>query len=340
METIPLLGWIAVAAALVDHLGSRLLLRLATGAGVNQSQLLNFARAGSLARNIAALAALTALAAALIDFVRPRPFMALRKRIGLAVFAGVFMPTLFLVVVLPEERTTAQVVLFATASANVLAALLGGMVLQWRAPRPLRMGVGAAVATAFLAFGAIVFLLINRTTLWQPAYPVGMLMRRSGEFAFIVALLSLGIAGWPRGRPRKVQLAVAMGACIVALVVFAVLLRVRGSVEAEIFGNALYGALHMEMLLESVPFLYVGVSAATLGLGAAGIFGDPAEQQAAAAALLLLAGGYAPTTPFTLLLMVLGVTLATRSLIAQSTRIALRESTQDLEELSRELDAV
>jgi len=342
MEAMPALGWLAVGAALFDQLGNRLLLRILGErefSGLEHGTLITLGQLGDMLRNVAAVAGMITLGIALSEFIRPRPFITTRRRLGLAGFAGVFLPTILLATLLPTRRTTGEVVLFAAGAANVLAALLGACAMQWRGPRLLRLAIGAAVLMSFFAFGSLVVLLVGKATLWSGAYPLGMALRRAGEVAFVLATVTMGLSAWPRRRPRSIQLAMAVVGALVALLPLLLISRFQPQVEPEVFQSVLYGALHFELLLESAPFVYVGAVTFALGLGVAGLAAaTKARRQLAGATLLLLASGYAPTTPVTLLMLVLGVVLATRALVAASAQLALDESQRDFEKLSQELD--
>jgi hypothetical protein len=85
--------------------------------------------------------------------------------------------------------------------------------------------------------------------------------------------------------------------------------------------DLLYGAVRLEFLPDRDFILY----AIPLGVGwavtvAAIMSKDSARRQMGAALLLLLSAGYAPRTPSTLLMTVLGAALLARSCIALSKR--------------------
>ncbi|HJK94833.1 MAG TPA: hypothetical protein RMH85_13440 [Polyangiaceae bacterium LLY-WYZ-15_(1-7)] len=344
MRAMPALTLLALAAALLDLLGNRVVLRVATDrevSGLSHGTLVDLSQGGAFVRNLTALAGLGALGFALSEFLQPKPQVGLAHRIAMAGFAGIFLPTIFLAAVLPPERTTSMVVLFAAGAANVIGLLLGFGAAHWKVSLPLRVGLGAAASTAFFGFASLVFLIVAALTLWESGYPLGMGLRRAGEVAYLVLLACLLAASWPRDRRPRVQAGLALLALALAGVLAWGFADIAERVTTETFRDLLYGAVHAELFAESAPALYVGFVAAGIGAGVAGLFsGSPVRRQAAAALLFLVAAGYAPTTPLTLLLFALAVTLLARAAIAGSTLRWLREvRSDDLMAIDRELDA-
>ncbi len=323
MAKVPVLAGIAAAAALIELIGARFALRIEGSrefAELSHQQLLELDTWAAFARNLTAVAALVALGASLADWIRPRPFLSMGLRIGIAAIAGVLLPTLVLSTMLPIERTTTVVVLVATGSAHLLAVLFGVGAIPWRAPRLPRLGVTGIIGASFFAFTATVVLVIGAQTLWQHAHPIGMAMRRTGEVSFLVTVPLLALSGVPIRGWRRIGIAV--GAFVAACAVAAVS---RGAtvLEPEAWGDVLYGATHFELLLDGASYLYVAWLGLAIFAGIAALFAEnPRDQQKGLAALLLTAGGFAPTTPGTLIPMILGVSLACRSLIAHAARTA------------------
>lgn len=319
MAKVPALAGVAAGAALVELIGARFVLRIEGSrefAELSHQQLLELDTWATFARNLGAVAALVALAFTLADWIKPRPFLSMGLRIGIAAIAGVLLPTLVLSTMLPVERTTVVVVLVATGSAHLLGVLFGIGAIPWRAPRLPRLGVTGIIGASFFAFTATVVLVIGAQTLWQHAHPLGMALRRTGEVSFLVTVPLLALSGLPLRGWRRVGIAVGLfvAACAVAAVS-------RGTtvLEAESWGDVLYGATHFELLLDNASAFYVGWIGLTIFAGVAALFHErPRDQQKGLAALLLLAGGYSPTTPGTLIPMVLGVSLACRALIAHA----------------------
>lgn len=321
MAKVPALAGIAAAAAVVELVGARFSLRIEGSREFTEfshQQLLELDTWATFARNLSAVAALVALAVTLADWIKPRPFLSMGLRIGIAAIAGVLLPTLVLSTMLPVERTTTVVVLVATGSAHLLAVLFGAGAIPWRAPRLPRLGVTGIIGASFFAFAATVVLVIGAQTLRQHAHPIGMAMRRTGEVSFLVTVPLLALSGVPIRGWRRIGIAV--GALVASLSVAAV---ARGAtvLEPESWGDVLYGATHFELLLGGASYLYVAWLGLAIFAGVAALFAEnPRDQQKGLAALLLTAGGFAPTTPGTLIPMILGVSLACRSLIAHASR--------------------
>ncbi|MBO6933983.1 MAG: hypothetical protein JJ863_03385 [Deltaproteobacteria bacterium] len=319
MAKVPVLAGIAAAAAIVELIGARFSLRIEGSREfleLSHQQLLELKSWAAFARNLGAVAALVALAFTLADWIKPRPFLSMGLRIGIAAIAGVLLPTLVLSTMLPEQRTTLVVVLVATGSAQLLAVLFGIGAIPWRAPRLPRLGVTGIIGASFFAFTATVVLVIGAQTLWQHAHPLGMALRRTGEVSFLVTVPLLALSGLPLKGWRKVGIAIGalLGSCAIAAVS-------RGAtvLEPEAWGDVLYGATHFELLLENASAFYIGWIGLTTLAGVAALFHEnPRDQQKGLAALLLMAGGFSPTTPGTIIPMILGVSLACRALIAHA----------------------
>ena len=321
MAKVPALAGLAAVAGIIELVGARFSLRIEGSrefAELSHQQLLELDTWATFARNLTAVAALVALAVSLADWIKPRPFLSMGLRIGIAAIAGVLLPTLVLATMLPVERTTVVVVLVATGAAHLLAILFGIGAVPWRAPRLPRLGVTGIIGASFFAFTATVVLVIGAQTLWQHAHPIGMAMRRTGEVSFLVTVPLLAFSGVPIRGWRRIGIAV--GALVASCAVAAVS---RGAtvLEPEAWGDVLYGATHFELLLGGATHLYVAWLGLTIFAGVAALFAEnPRDRQKGLAALLLTTGGFAPTTPGTLIPMILGVSLACRSLIAHAAR--------------------
>lgn len=341
MRAPPPLALLAALASLLDLFGTRLWVRVLSNrevSGLTHGVLIDLKRGGDFVRNLAAVAGLIALALALTEMIQPRAHGGLKQRVGIAGFAGIFLPTAFLATVLPAPRTTPVVVLFAAGAANLLAVVLGISSLRWPGPRVRRVALAGVAATAFFAFTSTVILLIGRITLWSAGYPLGVALRRVGEITWLLSLLGFAWAFRPRGLPRARWVPAAIGGGAVAIAALAAFVSARRHLEPEAHAQLLYGALHADLLV-GVPWVYAAVVATAAGVGVAGALApEPSDRQGAAGLLLLLSAGFAPTTPATLLMMVLGVTLVGRASVARSTLAHLRGRAQELKELQRELD--
>ena len=322
MMDAPPLWALAVLTGLADLVYNRAWLR-ALPDSTPHALLLGYARWGALFRNAAAISGLVALLWALVTFFWRRGWISVRQRLMLAGFAGIFVPTVLVATLTPAERTTEEVVLFGTGSANVLTVMLGLIALQWRSPPSLRAATALWTSASFLAFGALVMGMVGPEMNWEASYAATRWVRRAGEFIWLLAPLPVAATIVPRKGPRARW---ALGAAsVTAVLVTWAFLEWRAAVPAT-FPTLLYGALRLEFALESVPLGY----AVPLALSAAVVAGGfcsrrAADRQAAGAACLFLLAGYSPRSPGLVLMMVLAMALLTRACIAQATLRSLRE---------------
>ncbi len=341
MRAAPPLAFLAAVASLTDLLGTRLWVRVLTNrevSGLTHGALVELKRGGDFVRNLVGVASLLALALALSEMIQPRAHSGFKQRVGLAGFAGIFLPTVFLATVLPAPRTTPVVVLFAAGAANLLAVFLGVSLLPWSGPRLRRLALACVAATAFFAFTSTVLLLVARITLWSAGYPVGVALRHVGEATWLLSLLCFAWVFRPRGLTAARRTFVILGGGVAAASSVAVFVSARHSLEPEAYAQLLYGGIHADLFI-GAPWLYAGIVSVGVGASFAGAFAPEASlRQGAAGLALLLSAGFAPTTPVTLLMMVLGVTLVHRASAAQSTLAFFRGRAQELDELRRELD--
>jgi hypothetical protein len=315
LEKTPLLGHLAVAAALIDATINRVLLR-ALGPTLDREAGIAIGDAGGLPKNLTAVAGLVALAVALIAFVRIRSHAPLRRRVLLAGFSGVFLPTVFLATFLPEERTTQQVVLLGTGAANVLAVLVGLGAIRWPSPPALRLALSVVCSGLFASFGAIVVAIVSPEAGWEPGYDVARILRHLGEIAYLSAPAPLLAFLFVRPEPDRRRVLMMVVGSVAALAVFGAMLYGRTSLRGD-FGVVLYGAQRLVLFIDSFPLAYALPIAVATGVGAAALASSTAsDRQVGAGVLLLLAAGYAPKTPLTLLVMVLGVVLLSRAATA------------------------
>ncbi len=319
MASVPALAALAAFAFVIELLGARFALRIEGSRELSQlthPELLQLDTLAAFARNLGAVSGLVALGLCLTDWIRPRTFLSMVLRVAIAAIAGVLLPTLVLSTLLPEERTTVIVVLVATGSAHVLAVLFGVGSLLWRASPLPRLAVTGIVGASFFAFASTVVLVIAAQTLWQHGHPVGMALRRTGEVSFLISVPLLALSGLPRTGWRRAGLGV--GALVGGL---AILVASRGAevLEPETWGDVLYGATHFELLLADASLFYLVWLGLAIGVGVAALFAPhPRDRQKGLATLLLAAAGFSPTTPGTLIPMILGVSLACRALIAHA----------------------
>lgn len=323
-------------------MGRRWLVRIASARDwitLSHDDLIALGRGSHFVQNLGALFGLITLASTLTGFLHPAAPVPTPQRVGLAGFAGIFLPTVFLSTVLPVERTTPIVVLVACGAASFLAVLFALGAFRWSAPPALRLGAIALAFAAFFGFAATVFLTLSRLVLWDVGYALGMTLRQIGEVAWLLALLGLVLTSWPRQRPRSVQLVLFLGYTLAAGTMLSGLGAMHRRASAQVFLDLAYGASHLDLALESHPVLYLGAFAALFTFGLAGLGASVASRRLGAAGLVfLICGGYAPTTPLTLLFQSLGVAFVARAMVGEAMRRG-HATLQPLHELDAELDA-
>jgi len=320
---LPLLAWLAVAAAVTDALVNRIGLRV-FASNLGHATRVALERWGGVPRNLAAVAGLVALTAGLLSFVRHRGHVSLPSRIGLAGFSGILLPTLLLATVLPAARTTPPIVLLATGAADVLVILLAAAVLSRRGPASLRLGIASFATASLLGFAAIVLGIAGALLNLRLASSLSATLAQLGEVAWLSVPLAFGAALWPReGGARARRRSMVAAGC--SLMVLSLCLGAQLSLRAH-FADLFYGLTHLTLFLESAPVVYgpllaVGAGVICLGLLSPGM----ADRQLAAGLLLLAAAGFAPRAPGLLLYLCLGALLLTRACLARETLAATRD---------------
>lgn len=328
MGAAPALAWLTLAAAATHVLLGRAALRALNHDNIGDiphTALLQLRDVSKFALNLAACAGIISLSAAFWSWVRPRPFIPTSMRISLAGFAGILLPTLVLATLLPVTRTSGLIVLFVTGAANAMAVAMSAGCLRWRAPRMAKVAFGMTGIASFFAFAATSLLVIASVTLWEQGHPLGMAMRRTGEVSYLLAvpLASLASMPWKTTRGR---LGMALGAAAGALIFYGATIVWR---ERELYPTVVYGATHLELLVDALPMWTPTWVAIVLTLGGGAIaMPNATHRQLGAGSLFLLFAGYAPTTPATVLLMALGVLFLARSLVALSTLQAMTEANE------------
>ncbi len=341
LRVLPTLAGLALVCAQLDLLGRRLVVRVVGDrdfASLSHDFLVDLGRATHFVRNLAAFAGMIALVSALIGFLHRRAPVPTPQRVGLAGFAGVFVPTIFLSTVLPVERTTPIVVLVACGASAFLAILFALGALRWSGPGLLRAAVGTLALAAFLGFASTVFLVLARLSLWDTGYQLGMWLRRVGEAGWLLTLVGCGLIAWPADRSRRVQVGAGLAVFVLATLGSFLLGALWRRASAELYADLIYGATHLELGLQMLPVAYPSVVAIVLPIGVVGLISrDTARRFAGAALLFLGAAGFSPTTPLTLLFQSLGVVLVARGLVGEV--MASTPSLPSLRALEAELDA-
>jgi len=319
LEAIPLLGLVAMAAALADLSVNGVAIR-SLAETLSHPALLTLSRWGELPRNLAAIAGLVALPAALLGYLRTRRWANVQRRLIIAGFAGIFLPVVALATVLspdvlPHDERTLKLVKVGVGAANVLAVLLGLVAVRRSAPVGLRIGVALATASCFFAFSSLAMGELR----FVAATRIGLLahigLRQMGEVTYLMLPISVAISLVPRAPDLRSRLALGAGVAS-ALAIAGVFAWGVVALRSD-FAVVLYGAQRTDLLAEVAVWGYALPLAVGFGAGAAGLASTEAgRRQAGAGLLLLLAAGFAPRTPGGLLTMVLGMALLSRASIA------------------------
>ncbi len=324
VSRVPPLALLAVGAALFE-----LVLARAVWHGLNDvlaaNDIVELRRLARFPRNLSAVAGLGALLVALFAFLRLPGFASIGRRLVVAAFAGVFVPSIVVAAVLPAAMVQPKLVVFGLAAANVLVTLLALTAARYRPEPALRVAVALASATAFATLLVVGLGQLARAEggFWQavgavlvenPSGAERLLLgiRHLGELAWMGVLATgCAAAAWDRGETgARVRVAVT-----VALVVAcAGGLLVVQDVSGHRFRYLLFGSFRLGLFVDDVPAVY----ALPLGLGLAGAFSalarpSPAMQQLGAGLLAWLCAGFAPHTPIQLLYLVLGAALLSRA---------------------------
>lgn len=324
-ERVPPLVLLAVAGAIAELVLARAAWHTLTELWP-ASEILELRRWARFPRNLAAVSGLVALVAALFAFLRAPSYAPIGRRLAVAAFSGVFVPSVAATAVLAPTHVRRKLVVFSLAAANVLVTLLAMSAVRYRAERALRLSVGLASATTFLTLTTVGLtqLIQAEGGFWRAlgaallAAPGGgealvMSVRHLGELCWVGVLVTGAVtAAWdssvPGVRARLTAVIALTLACTGALV------ALRHGMGQHRFGLLLFGAFRFGFLVDAAPAVY----AFPLGLGLAGglaglIRREPTMRQLGAGLLLWLAAGFAPHTPIQLLYLVLGAALLARA---------------------------
>ena len=321
---LPPLALLTLGAALLHQFGGRFFLRMIAHPHFEASRDLlgKLARTTAFLQILTVLAGIVSLGVGLGQAISPRsrahpamgpPHWVLLHRTGVAVFTGVLMPMMVLLLVLPPSRASATLLRLSMAASAVLIAFLTSLSARPPMPVPFRLAMRALVIAGLFGFAYGILRLLGEahgaTTLFESAIAA----RRTGEVAFLVALLSLAVGVLPRPpfTPRVFG-ALVLGALASAVPLTAMRVYVRMTSPAEL-ADVLYGATHFELLLGVAPFSYGVVIGLFGGVAVLGLAGSPVQRRGALAMLALLAAGYAPTTAPTVVATVLGYLLVIRA---------------------------
>ncbi|MBW2159226.1 MAG: hypothetical protein JRH14_04560, partial [Deltaproteobacteria bacterium] len=234
------------------------------------------------------------------------PFSA---RAGIASFGWVLVPLVTVMTVLPRGAMQLALVVVVAGLAHALILLLILSGLHWRSTRATSAALVLTLIAAFSGILSMIVNLVGQRTYWEHAD------RLSNAFRPLAVGLAVAIP-WREARGKA---ALALSALAAALVTTGIAFW-KHAVGRDL-PDLLYGAVRLDFLPDDDFILY----AIPLGVGwavtvAAALSKDPVRRQMGAALLLLLSAGYAPRSPITLIVTVLGVALLSRAAIASAQR--------------------
>jgi len=287
-------------------------------------------------RNLAAVSGLVALIASLLSFLKLSGHATIGRRLVVATFSGVFVPSILVATVLPYASVRARLVVFSLAAANVLITLLAMTAARYRPAAPLRLATGLLAATAFLSLSVVGLGLLMSSQGgplgWIAAFFVSrlessqralLMLRHLGEVAWMVVLVGGAMAALQaekRGRNARF-----LAAALILLGVVGACLWAHDELGHR-FRLMIFGAFRLGLFLDQVPTLYAVPLGIGLGGGVVALTANGKEiRQLGMGLLLWLAAGYAPHTSAQLLYLVLGAMLISRSAQARDPSGAWRQ---------------
>ena len=305
-------------AALADLLLNRILIKLGHDTWSNDA-LFRLYRAGTFALNLSVVAGLVVLVFCLGSFASKRSGLPLSARAGIAGFGWILVPIVAMMTFLPLAMTRPELVLVVAGLAHAVILLLVLAGLHWRSTAAMIATLVLTLVASLSGIASMIVHMVGRRFFWAQTERLANAFHWSGELAYFAVPLAAAFAlaiPWRTAR-GKAALALSTFAAAVVAIEMAFL---RRAVHDEL-PTFLYGALRLDLLPDRYSVLY----AIPLGVGwavtvAAGLSKDPARRQLGAALLLLSSTGYAPRTPSTLILSVVGVALLARTGIALAKR--------------------
>ena len=270
---------------------------------------------GAFARNLSAVSALVALSFCLASLSSRKSGLPISARAGITSFGWVLIPIVALMTFLPRGMTRVELVLAVAGLAHALILLLILAGLHWRSTRATSLALVLTLVASFSGIVSMIVNLVGERTYWQHTDRLANAFRWSGELAYLAVPLAVGLAisiPWREARGKAALLLSALAAGFVTIG-----MAFWRYVAGRDLPDLLYGAVRLDFLPEDDFILY----AIPLSIGwavtvAAMLSKDPIRRQVGAALLLLLSAGYAPRSPSTLIVTVLGVALLSRAGIA------------------------
>jgi len=215
--------------------------------------------------------------------------------------------------------TRVELVLVVAGLTHALILLLILAGIHWRSTRATSAALVLTLLASFSGILSLVVSLIGERTYWAHADRLSNAFRWSGELAYLAIPLAIGSAiaiPWRDARGKATLLLAGLAAGLVA----AGMASWKHAVGRDL-PDLLYGAVRLDFLPDKDFILYaIPLSIGSAVAVASMLSKDPVRRQMGAALLLLLSAGYAPRSPSTLIVTVLGVALLSRAGIALAQR--------------------
>ncbi len=314
LAAVPPLTWMAGGAAFADLVIARILLLLGHETWSTEA-LTRLDEWGSFARNLAVVSGLVALGFCLASLCSKKSRLPLSARAGIASFGWILIPIIALMTFLPRAWTRPELVIVVAGLAHACILLLVLAGLHWKSTKAIAATLVLTLIASISGVASMVVTMVGGRAYWQHTERLSNAFRWSGELAYLLIPLAVGLAVSIPWREARGKAALALSGLAAGAV--AAGMAVWSETVGRDLPDLVYGAFRLDFLPERHFILY----AIPLGIGAAVTVAavlsrDPIRRQLGAALLLMLSAGYAPRTPSSLLLTVLAVALMARAAIA------------------------
>ena len=225
------------------------------------------------------------------------------------------IPIIALMTFLPRAWTRPELVIVVAGLAHACILLLVLAGLHWKSTKAIAATLVLTLIASISGVASMVVTMVGGRAYWQHTERLSNAFRWSGELAYLLIPLAVGLAVSIPWREARGKAALALSGLAAGAV--AAGMAVWSETVGRDLPDLVYGAFRLDFLPERHFILY----AIPLGIGAAVTVAavlsrDPIRRQLGAALLLMLSAGYAPRTPSSLLLTVLAVALMARAAIA------------------------
>lgn len=302
----PLAGFGTAAA--IASVAAQLAVR---GQVVSEDHFLHLHRASLFAANLSAVCGLVVIGYALTLFASTKGFRLLALRSSIAFFGACALATLCVAVVTPAVHLDAGFVLIASGFVHGAILLVTIAGLHRHTSFWLGLSLFLYCAAFVLALTGSIVLIFGQFGDWGLSQRVGGAFIDAGEVLYMLAPFAAAVyllRPWATA-PKRIIAGTAL-AC--ATIGFA---NVHTGDSAD---TLLYAAFRLGLLGKS-PASYAWILAPIGAVGFAGWLSHTDKtRQAGLAVMLLLVAGYAPRSPWGLLIAFSGVCLLARAAVAES----------------------